>query len=431
MIATNEHYDPNKILFFTWDAIYEACGVVQKWHRPRKLTDDEYREEIGRIPRDVCPFAPEPVFFPDLLAPEAKDLRYLSGMRIEDARDPDPDRRHKEIVLHSCGKDGFPEVPPWTRCFYTRTSPDGETWSDPVPMADMGETGDTGAFLYDERAGLYRLTTRSRGYWIPNDKVPEFLRQPRKKGMPEGRWISMTTSEDFVHWSPLDIIINKDPKDEESTQFYCMMPFPYGDIYLGLLRRFNGWEGTMDTELIWSPDCVRWRRAYNRMAFTEPGDIGEFDFCFGNLANERPFRCGDTLYFACEGRNHIHAPFRCEGMRELDMTISVVTLRVDGFVSIDAGSFGGRMTTEPLPVAGKQVFLNARTVKDGFVKVALLSPDLELLDVEPCHFDGDDIAAPLRFGGAERLPASSDGNLRLRIEMKNAALYALATADGE
>ena len=432
MIATDEHFNPNKILFFDLSAFWDADGVALKWHRPKRITPEEYPEVVARIPAEVNPFPPEAASWiygevkvrPEKVAPK----RWSTGTILRDERDTDPARRYKTIHLHTCGADGYPAVPPWTRCFYTRFSADGETWSDPKPMAGFGETGDTQALIYDERANLYRFFTRPRGYWIPGagETVPEFLKTMRKKRMPDGRWIAMTTSADFGEWSPLDLIVEKNPRDEPDIEFYCMLPFPYGDQYLGLLRRFHAREGTMDTELIRSPDCLRWQRAYQLMSFTSPGDLGEFDFCFGNLANQRPFRCDDTLYFLYEGREHIHAPHGVKGNEhegELDQTNTVCTMRVDGFASIDTGRMGGHLTTEPWPIAGKSLFLNARTVKDGFIRIALLAPDLTPINAPEFVFSGDSIATLIRFGDTDTLPASPDGTLRLRITMENAALY--------
>jgi len=427
-IATDEHYDPNKILFFTWDAIWDANGVVQKWHRPRKHSLEEYPAIAAQVPDTVRPFPPAPRVAGNLVARRKRPTwqeRLCAGAWL-DRHERDPKRKYKYIGLHGWNQKGFPAVPPWSRCFYTATSPDGKRWTRPKAMPGMGETGDTMGFVYDERAKLYRLFTRSRGYWIAAESVPAFLRMPRKKGMPDGRWISMTTSPDFEHWSPLQIVINKDPRDDESVQFYCLMAFPYGDLYLGYLRILNQWEGAMSTELVWSRDSLRWVRAPQRMLFTEPGDVGDYDFCFGNLANARPFRHGDTLYMLYEGREHIHAPHDVKGNRNegvLDQTVSLCTLRVDGFVSIDTGRLGGHLVTEVLPAGRKRLTMNARCVKDGSIRVELCDRAGKALSPESCVFAGDATEFPIRFGGRTRLPDTERGGVRLRLTMENAALY--------
>lgn len=428
-ISTDEHHDPDKILFFTWDVIWDADGVVQKWHRPKRHTLEEYPAVAARVPDAVRPFPAQPRVEANLRGKGERTAqqRMIDGAWL-DRHDPDPARRYKYVGMQGWNQPGWPPVEPWTRCFYTATSPDGKTWTEPRPMPNMGETGDTMGFIYDERARLYRLFTRSRGYWIASEKVPEFLKRPRKKGMPEGRWISLTSSTDFETWTPLEIILNKDPRDEESTQFYCLMAFPYGNIYLGYLRIHNEWEGTMATELIWSRDCLRWQRAYNRMAFTSPGDLGEFDWCFGNLANTRPFRHDDTLYMLYEGREHVHAPHavKTTGGGTLDLGMSLCTMRVDGFVSLESGRMGGHLTTEPLPLAGKTLSMNARCVRDGSIRIERCDRDGKILSTTPCLFTGDSIDAPVVIDGQTVFGSDAPDGVRLRLTMKDAALYSLS-----
>jgi|GEM_PF-4794067 len=432
MTATNDHYQSNKILFFTWDAIFDADGVVQKWHRPHKHDLEAYCDVVAQIPAEQSPYPPEPKIFETLRGQPRPVSEHLGSFSIfEDPSDPNPDRRFKMIGRHPTGVNGFPKLDEiWATCFYTFTSPDGENWSEPKVIDHMGDTGDTGAVFYDRKCKLYRFFTRKRGYFFPNDNigdgVPDFVKQPRKKGHPNGRWIAMTTSPDWENWSELSMVINKDPKDDEGIEFYCLQPFLYGDIYLGYLRIYNGWEGTMATELVWSEDCLRWHRAPQRMLFTEPGDLGDFDFCFGNLANELPYRYGDTLYMKYEGREHIHAPYQVksgEGHKVLDMGLSVCTMRVDGFVSIDTGRMGGNLLTEALPIAGKKLIMNARTVKDGYIKMELLDSNNNVISQRPTVFESDDIAYTIGFDGNTTLPATANGRARLRISMKNAAIY--------
>ena len=295
-------------------------------------------------------------------------------------------------------------------------------------MEGFEETGDTQGLCWDERAGVFRFTTRKRGYWMSDD-FPEFYQRPIKKQMPDGRWVAMSTTQDFETFSPLDNIIVRDPMDEQGVDFYCAVVFPYGPLYLGFLRRHHFWHGLMDTELIWSYDCVRWNRSWYRRDFLGWGELGEDDWCFGNLVNCKPFLRDGQLYLYYETRNHVHAPHRREdgwGEPGMDGQMGLARLREDGFVSLEAGRMGGSLISEPLPLAGRGVTMNARTVQDGFMEIRLMNTALEVI-AEPLFFSGDELAQPLCFNQQSILPQTDDRTVRLEFRLKNAALYNLRT----
>jgi hypothetical protein len=109
--------------------------------------------------------------------------------------------------------------------------------------------------------------------------------------------------------------------------------------------------------------------------------------------------------------------------------MGVATLRVDGFVSLEAGAMGGELITEPLPAAGRELWMNGRTVGDGLIAIDLLDRDLRPLPGDEMVFRGDACAQPLTFGGSRRLPVTADGTIRLRIYLERAALYGLTVGD--
>ena len=479
MSFSNQHYDPRKILFFHLDAIYDMHGIVQKWHQPAKhpavLKPDRPWEGDMTLPESVFPHQSgqkilglyschhHPHRFPDLVKAGFKQVNCLAesadGLHwvkpdvgaaefqgshannivpghlyrtILDPHDPDPQRRYKGIAL--LWPDAFPagriEDQRRGRCFYSATSPDAVHWSTPRRMEGFEETGDTDAISYDDRRQLYLVTTRKRGYWL-SEAYPEFYKRPVKKGMPDGRWIALSTSRDFSNWTELDNIIVRDAADELGMDFYCACIFPYGDLYVGFLRRHHGWHGLMDTELVWIRDGLRWNRSWNRQPFVSWGELGDDDWCFGDVLNSQPIRSGSQLLIAYEAREHVHGPHnnRTRGLPGYDGHMGLATLRVDGFVSLEAGRMGGDLITEPLPLAGKRITINARTVLDGIIEVALLTADRQPLGKVPVVFHGDNIEFPLEFDGAKSIPYSNSGRVCLSFYLQNAALYSLTIAE--
>lgn len=471
-------YDPTKIMFFHLDAIYTMNGIVQKWHQPTKhpgvLKSQLPWEGDMIIPESMYPTPDGSQLmclyrshhhasrFPDLVnaglqvascravssdgfhwdrpdlgltefrGSKLNNLVPESGCCFRPMFDPDecdPQKRYKGIALSWPSKTGVIRIEDGreSRCFYSATSPDSISWSKPTKMAGFEETGDTDCLSYDERQKRYLFTTRKRGYWL-SDAYPDFHKHPLKKGTPHGRWIALSTSNDFIHWSPLDDILVRDPMDEQAVEFYNASVFPYGDLYLGLLRIYHSWHGLMETELVWSRDSVRWNRAYARRPFLSWGELGDPDWCFGDIIGCKPVRSGDQILMSYEARNHVHAPYGNKGDRGLlglDGQMGIASLRADGFVSLESGQMGGELTTEPLPAAGKRLIANLRTVQDGEIEIRLLGTNLKPLDAKPIMFRGDQVNLPLEFDGRAKLPNTPDGNIRLNIFLRNAALYSL------
>lgn len=480
MKFSTEHYDWDKILFVNLDAVYDMHGIVQKWHSPEKhgavLCPEQPYEGGMTLPVAVYPTADgerlrcqytcmnEAAMYPDLERDQSlhvngiaestdgvhwerirvgevefrgsTDNNILPGNPdaelkvIMDPRDPDPARRYKAIALVWPGSVKAIETSRKGRFFCSYTSSDGIHWSAPTTMPGFEETGDTSGLTYDERRGLYVVTTRPRGYWLSDD-YPPFSSRPIKKGVPDGRWVAVSTSPDFVSWTPLDPIMVRDAADEQGIDFYCGLPFPYGNVYLGWLRRHHFWHGTMDSELLWSHDALRWQRSWTRKAFLEPGELGGVDWSYGDVLNVKPVRLGDRLLIYYEGRNHVHGPHNLRKRRNgrgylgMDAVLGLSTMRLDGFVSLEAGRMGGELVTELLPFR-PTMSINARTVAGGLIAVDLLDADGRPMSDREILFEGDDCRFALDLAGLLDAAPSPDTPVRLRFYLENAALYSLS-----
>ncbi len=111
------------------------------------------------------------------------------------------------------------------------------------------------------------------------------------------------------------------------------------------------------------------------------------------------------------------------------------TLRVDGFVSVNAPGKGGEFTTRPLSFRGKELEMNFSTSIAGSVRV-------EIQDVSGRPISGYGLAdCPEIFGDhLERVVAWKGGTdvsklagkpIRLRFVMKDADLYSIRFRPGD
>ena len=103
------------------------------------------------------------------------------------------------------------------------------------------------------------------------------------------------------------------------------------------------------------------------------------------------------------------------------------TLRMDGFVSINAPRNGGEALTKPLLFAGTQLILNFATSAAGSIRVEVQNadgapvPGFALADAPEIFGDALDRAAPWKDGA--NLGGLAGRPVRLRFVMKDADLY--------
>ena len=183
------------------------------------------------------------------------------------------------------------------------------------------------------------------------------------------RVISLSTSRDFVHWTPLKTILKPDDFDAPRDQMYVMTPFAYGNQYIGFIGMLHSSTELGPTQLATARDLQNWRRVGKREEFLPVGSPGSWDGAWSSLSGNPPVLKGDTLYMWYSGRPQAHGT---SGMWR--SSIGIVTLRKDGFVALRCGIRGGDVMTEPIEVTGPRLYLNAisyfgrvrlRVIEDG------------------------------------------------------------------
>lgn len=110
-------------------------------------------------------------------------------------------------------------------------------------------------------------------------------------------------------------------------------------------------------------------------------------------------------------------------------TLRRYTLRLDGFVSIHAPMKGGRLLTKPLVFSGDRLKLNFASSAAGGVRVEIQDAagkpidGYALADCEPLF--GDSINRTVTWKGGADVSSLSGKTVRLRIQLRDAHLYAL------
>ena len=129
-----------------------------------------------------------------------------------------------------------------------------------------------------------------------------------------------------------------------------------------------------------------------------------------------------------------------------------LTLRLDGFVALNAPFAGGEMLTRPLTFSGKELEMNYSTSAAGFIRVEIQTPDGEPIPgytlAECPRIIGDQISRVVAWGnipepkkitdaggrarlvvapwkGKSDLSSLAGKSVRLRFVMKDADLFSL------
>ena len=110
-------------------------------------------------------------------------------------------------------------------------------------------------------------------------------------------------------------------------------------------------------------------------------------------------------------------------------SICLAKLRLDGFVSVDAGDETGRLVTKPFRCDGGRLWINA-AARGGLVGVAVLDEagiQHEGYTRADCAlFDGDSVKHNLTWRDKASLDELRGRNIRLKFYLRNAQLYSFA-----
>ena len=183
-------------------------------------------------------------------------------------------------------------------------------------------------------------------------------------------------------------------------------------------------KGTEETQLATSRDGIRWNRP-TRQPFIAKGSAGTFE-SQQIYAGVGLVRMGNELsmYYGGYdvGHNEPNEAYNRTGV------MSRATLRLDGYMSYDAGETTGMLTTRFLKYTGARLELNVKTDTNGSVKVELLDTELKPIEGFTASasdvITGDFLSKTVTWRGRQNLSATAGKPVALRFVMKNAKLYA-------
>ena len=352
--------------------------------------------------------------------------------------DPDPNRRYKALVWHDPGDQGYAPH----NGFYLYVSPDGLLWTGDRTRCIMPH-GKGGSFPAQPISGVgdttnFRWDAKLRRY-ICNAKV--LFRDPDTL-----RTAGQCESDDLIHWTRPRMTLHRDGLDEPGTQMYEHTTFPYESMWIGLLRVMHGQKGVVpkppirrrrpgwkqvEVELTASRDGRHWTRVCRGRQFLPLGGMNSWDADYRIPSRPgKPLEIDGKLWFYYWGARR---PERFKAMGRpnprIDMHVGLAKLRIDGFVSLNAGVQPGTVVTRPLTFEGGTLHLNATVAPGGRIRVAVQNtagaplPHYTLAASKP--ITGDALDTKVTWSSRKTIRHNPSQSLRLVFELERAELYSL------
>jgi len=305
----------------------------------------------------------------------------------KDIHDPDPARRYKMIYDVGRGK------------MRVRFSADGLRWSDPLEPKGLEQSGDT----------------HNNAFWDPASKKYILITR-----LYQGeRLVTRSQSQDFLHWEKPLLVLRSTPEEGPAHQTYCMTAFPYGNIYLGFLMMYHaGTDRTVDCELAWSPDTMRWERLAPGTPLIPRGPAGSYDAgCIYAQAGP-PILHQDRLCIYYGGSREVHRGWKRHCL------LCLARLRLDGFAAYEPiqADRPGVLVTKPMVASDDELCISADAA-GGQLRVEVLdTPGYGLADCTPIRKDVSGF--PVEWQTGKKFADLRGKTIRLKFELRGSKLYA-------
>jgi hypothetical protein len=344
---------------------------------------------------------------------------------MKDPRDPDPQRRYKALGAGKGKGSG-------KRGLIVAFSPDGLRWTEyednpPTPMGR--EIADVPTMLgWDPHIGKYVYYPR-----------PGHLLAHEIKGNGSHRHIrtiGYSTSDDFIHWTPTQIMLAPDEGDRVDFQYYQLTAAVDGAFYIGFLAMHETHRQTFDIFLLTSRDGFHWAWAQRGLPFLGRSEAQAYDA--GYMTPSGPIVHDGKVWIYYGAYSGAHS-FLLSELGPDRLTIALATLPQDRYLGLLAGPNQATLGTLPLIFKGSRLMVDIdASLPDSKSKEGTNFDECDvraaLLDQSGGAIEGFTIERFRRLRESGRQEMSWEGAdvgrlegkpVRIGFRMRNAALYSI------
>ncbi len=320
----------------------------------------------------------------------------------------------------------------WPASLFALQSPDGLRWSlmQDAPLEISGAFDSQNLVFWDSLRGAYRAYYR--------DFSGEFF-----------RGIKTCTSSDFLTWTPGEWLSYPGSPDE---QLYTNQILPYyraPHLFVGFPTRYMERSWSPSIEALPELEHRRLRATASERygaAVTDGLFMSSRDGCTFRRWGEAFIRpglrpAGSWAYGDCyqgwglletasdiSGAPNELSIFVAEGYwRAGQNAIRRYSMRLDGFVSLNAPLAGGEMVSKPFTFTGECLSLNIATSAAGSAKVALQTAEghpIPGYTLEDCwEIIGDTLDYTVQWKGGVDVSRLAGQPVRMRLVLRDADLY--------
>lgn len=315
----------------------------------------------------------------------------------------------------------------------------------------LGGTEKSGLIAYVSEDGIHwsmlqkepvfsdgKFDSQNVSFWSEEEQLYIcYFRSWTKSGYHGFRSVSRTTSKDFIYWSdPVEMNFGDTPREH----LYTNQTAPYyraPHIYISVAARFMPKRQVLTEEQAQQLNV-------NPKYFMDCSDAVLLTSRGGNKY-DRTFmdgfiRPGIGLQNWVSRSNYPALNVVETGPKEMSIYVNQdyaqptahlhrYSLRIDGFVSVNAYYGGGEMITKPFYFSGNNLVVNFSTSAAGFIKVEILDINKKIID----GFDlenseeliGNEIEKTVMWKENPDLNKLNGKPIRLRFVMKDADLYSI------
>ncbi|MEW5902528.1 MAG: hypothetical protein AB1715_13765, partial [Acidobacteriota bacterium] len=310
-------------------------------------------------------------------------------------------------------EEGYKALASEAEKLYAFKSRDGIHWSllRPEPILTKSE-----------------FDSQNLAFWHPGwQKYLEFHRGWKT----EIRDVRHSTSSDFRNWTEPQWL---DWGEAPTEHLYTNGILPYlraPHILIGFPMRFvperkageHKFPGVSDSLFMSSRDGLRWKRwpeSFLRPGLQEERWVNRNNMIGWGLLltkSDLPGAPAELSLYSSEG----YYVKNCRMRRH--------TLRLDGFVSINAGAAGGEMITKPLVFEGQELIINFSTSAAGSIRIEIQDERGQPIDGfalgEGPEIFGDSVEHVVRWRQGSSLEKLAGRVVKLRFLLRDADLYSL------